>query len=402
MKKSLLFLFILFSIGCTSQSFQWQAVIDSVKSDGFYKILINPEISTHLKPGYGDLRIFTGNEEVSYILKKEEPSKTTSLFKEYEIVSKDLHAGGISYIVLHNKDKNAIDNIHLDIRNADVMKRIRITGSDDQKEWFMVKDEYEFYSANNPKGTSEIKILNFPLSNYEYYRLEINDKKSRPIDILKAGYFDYSSEKGKYTEVPSPVITQKDSAKESYIRISFSSPQYFDQLKLEISGPVYYKRQATLSEVNRNKKGEYHTEVTNMELSSDNNHEYDVSLTKASELLLRISNDDNVPLKIKSVRALQLNTNGIAYLFKGKNYILKFGDEKAEAPVYDLQYFNNKIPDEIPALTTSKPGKIISAQQGASFTFFSSPWFIWSAIGIVIILLSFITVRMLSEMGKAN
>src|SRR4051812_39086617 len=212
MKRAALFILLCLTVLLSAaQSYQWRASIDSVPADGFYRIALNPSVSTHLHPGFYDLRILSGNKEVPYILQKEEPAKRTVLFKEYEITSKELHAGAISYITLRNSAKNSIDNIQLVVRNSDVAKSIKLTGSDEQIEWFTIKDNYDFYSVFSTKETSEITILNFPLSNYEYYRLEINDKKSKPINIIKAGYYDYNSEKGKYTVLPPPLISQADS-----------------------------------------------------------------------------------------------------------------------------------------------------------------------------------------------
>jgi len=58
--------------------------------------------------------------------------------------------------------------------------------------------------------TSVIKIIDFPASNYEYYEILIDDWKSNPINVLKAGFYNISVEKGKYSPVEEPQISQID------------------------------------------------------------------------------------------------------------------------------------------------------------------------------------------------
>lgn len=88
---------------------------------------------------------------------------------------------------------------------------MQLSGSDDKADWYIIKDNYELESLFNHRETEEVTILHFPLSDYEYYRLDINDSPSLPIKILKAGHFDTSFAKAKYLELPSPVLKQADS-----------------------------------------------------------------------------------------------------------------------------------------------------------------------------------------------
>src|SRR5690606_36904362 len=229
--KVVLFLFIdllLIFSQVTGQSFTMQAKIDSVREDGNYQILIAPEVSTHLEKDFSDLRLYSSkNHEVPYFLKIEKAPVSTESFRSYEIIEHNKIPDCCTQLIIRNAGKNKIDNIGLIIKNADVSKKARLSGSDDKVNWYTIKDNYELASLYNNHKTEEVKILHFPLSDYEYFRLDISDSVSLPISILQAGYYDVHHENAIWVDLPAPAVVQNDSVdKKTYIEISFPSPQY--------------------------------------------------------------------------------------------------------------------------------------------------------------------------------
>lgn len=68
------------------QTFRGEAVLPKVENDGFYRIHISPEISTHLNPSFANIRIVDQtNKEVPYLLQEEAPAYHTQVFMEYEV-----------------------------------------------------------------------------------------------------------------------------------------------------------------------------------------------------------------------------------------------------------------------------------------------------------------------------
>jgi hypothetical protein len=408
--KKLFALIICFVIaGSTNaQNFKWQAKVDSVPAKGFYNILMPPSVNGHLDNSFNDIRLFDEkNAEVPYLLRWEAPIQYTQLFKEYKIISKQIIKGCCTNITLENPEKTKINNIRLIVKNADVQKKMKLSGSDDQQNWYVVKDKIFFQGVNNNSETFEIKLVDFPLSNYAYYKIEIDDSASAPVNITQAGYYDNYTENGKYVEVSAAKIIQGDSIKQkkTYVKITFDSPQYIDKLELEIEGPVYYLRKGTISEFKKDsiKKREsrsYYSAIQDMELSSNNPKVIYFSNYKAREFYLLIENEDNPPLKIKSAKAYQLNHYLTAYLEKEKHYILKFGDDKVIAPAYDLNYFQDSIPKNVPVLLTGSVMGLTEEQQAAvPSSWFSNKAVLWIAIGIVVILLAVLSLKMIKEMN---
>jgi len=195
--------FTIFSLlGAKAQQFNWQASLAPVSSDGYYKILLSPEIVSKLNDNLGDIRLYSiDNKEIPYVNEVEVPFETKDYFVEYKIIEKKELTSWPYYtrLVIHNPKKTEISNIQLVIRNTDVSKSLKLSGSDDNKNWYSIKDSYRFHSMYSDETTSVIKIIDFPVSNYEYYEILIDDWKNNPINIVKAGYFNTSIEKGKYS-----------------------------------------------------------------------------------------------------------------------------------------------------------------------------------------------------------
>lgn len=406
------FIFIIIIQFCAfvaySQGFVWKAGIKPVQTDGFYNIPLQPHINSKLNNGFTDIRIYDKNgKEVPYLLRKDVPSKPIAAFTEYEILSKLYKPGKSTEILLHNPESKTINNISLIIKNADVKKEAKLVGSDDQKTWFTVKDYYQFHSINNTSSTAEIKILDFPLVNYKYLKLWINDSLSAPINILKAGYYVHFTENTEYFEVQSPLISQADSAKEktSYITVYFPEPQYIDKLELQLKGPNFYFRKATAEVKDTLENGKtYFRQLQNFEISSHKPHLLSFENEKIKELRIIIENEDNPPLQVIAAQAWQQKHFLTAYLEKNNNYTLQFGNLQATAPTYDLQYFQDSIAKNIPLASVneitrqSKP-KVPARIEPSNL---SKKLAIWSGIGGVILLLGFISIKMIREMSSGK
>jgi hypothetical protein len=414
MKRIALFLTFI-SVQVSAQNFECEAPLVPVQKDGFYKIVLPPYITSRLTTSFHDIRIYDGdNQETPYLLRDEkEPGK--KVFREYPILSKEHRPGCCSHYILHNPEKNSIRDISLLIRNAEVEKQIKLEGSDDMRTWYVLKDLHTLSSISNASGTSELKILDFPLTNYQYIRLEIIDSASAPINILSAGYDEHFSESGGYSELDAPVIRQQNMADKKQSMVTavfldhaigkFPGEEVIDKLELEIKGPPYYLRQARL-ELHRVMNGKaYYETIQSFEINSFTPHIITfASPLKTDSLRIVIENEDNPPLKIASVNAWQLRRYLISYLEQGRRYTLQFGDNKASRPRYDLAYFSDSLSANLPvaAIGGLQEIKEKPAEAETENSFFKSKAYIWGALFVIIGLLGFISVRMLREMGNSG
>jgi hypothetical protein len=385
------------------QSFTAEAAVAPVETDGFYNIFISPAINAHLNNEFSDIRIFDAQgHEVPYLLQKELPANHINHFVEYEILKKESKSNCCTALLLRNANRTPINNIHLIIKNAEARRRASLMGSDDNQTWFSIKDHFILDAPRNDNGTHEIKIVGFPWSNYEFYQLRINDSTNAPLNILEAGYYADQSSDGKFTILPLK-ITSYDSAaqKKTYVNLLFNTTQFVDKLEIDVSGVRYYRRNARLFEKRvRTRKGErkeYYNPIENFELTTGRKAIIDLTKVRGQEFLIEIENEDNPPLVISSVKGFQLNRYLTAWLHKDTQYTIQFGQHTLSPPVYDLGFFKDSIPKGVKIL---EPGEIkILTKSGAETqeTFFTDKNIIWAAIVVVMLILGYMSVKLIRE-----
>lgn len=410
MKKIVLLICCLFCYSnIFAQQFRWNATVDSIENDGYYDILLSPQITSKMSANFADIRLldFLG-KEVPYVLNTEKHALRQTLFHEYEIIAKE-HQNDWDYtrIVIRNKNRKIIDNFSVIIKNADVNKWLKLNGSDDNQNWYVIKDNYFFQSFFSTNETSEIRVLNFPPVNYEYFELLISDHFDKPLNILKIGYYDEQIEEGKFSEITPIQIIQKDDSikKVSNILVQLPNYQYFDKIVFVIEGAEQFFREASLKMAdsivnNRNEVVVNELLLKNFSLASFFDNELTFNNIYANKLILTIQNKNDKPLIIKEVKIFQLNKTIRAKLVSNTDYKLVFGNEAVTAPVYDFQFFADSLPQKLPVIGTSNvdietSDLVIEKEKGL----FNSR-FIWVALIVVILLLTFMSAKMLREIKK--
>jgi hypothetical protein len=410
MKNKLIYLIFCISYSCLGQDFQWEAPIAPIQTNGYYSITLSPDITSRLNSNQGDIRLYNSQQlEVPFLSKGELPLDLNQVFVEYPILSKKTNNNKRTEIIILNESKKAITNLCLAIKNADAYKTIRLSGSDDQNEWFIIKSNYIFQGANNSVSTEEFKRLYFPLSNYKYFKIEINDRFCPPLNIIKAGYFDQEIEVGKYQNIPGVKFQIIDSSqvKKTYIKVLLSQKHYIDKLNFQVKSPENFRRNIELalwSSDTLNKKNNRNKLKTEAHFILDSNSPNNFSLHSiyTNEFYIIIYNHDDLPLKIKEINLSQLNKSLIAYLDQKEQYSLKFGSNNCNPPIYDLKHFESQIPAKLPIIHT-KEIRFIGDHQMAkkSENKFAEQW-LWFIIILVGIVLTYFSFKMIREIKNSN
>jgi hypothetical protein len=377
--------------------------IEAIKTDGFYKIFLSPAEAVYLNESLTNARILDSkNIEVPYLMIEEKPVYLQQLFKEYEIQSQQRKPGISTILRLHNPGQTPINNISLLLKNAEVQKKASLTGSDDGKQWFVVRENFTFYPVNNTSSVSEVRAIEFPLTNYTYYQLEISDSTSAPINILKAGYYDQSVTHGLFSSIEDSVsIATNTQEKRTYINLKFKDGQIIDKLELRMKGTTFFQRSGFVSteSIRKVKKREekYSEYIEDFWVRSGQTTVLSFTGLKTNNLTLYIENGDNPALTIDEIKTYQLNRYLISWLTADESYSIAFKGKGTTVPSYDLEYFRDSIPANAQVLQIAELQPLQAQSTSGEPTFFTSKIIIWIAIGGVIILLGFMSLKLARE-----
>ena len=407
-------------LNSNAQQFAYKSKVDKVKKDGFYKIKLSPEISAQSNAYMNDLRLFdqTG-KEVPYLYKKESPYQSDVDFVSYAILENQTGEEWQT-VVVENGAKTPIDLFILEMNNAETDRVVRLSGSNDRNNWFVIRDSFYLSLLGNSSEAYVRTQLTFPMSKYQYYKIEIKQKNKNPLDILQIGYSKNAPKLPSYQQVNGLTFTRLDSNKKTYVRCTLPGANRIDKLVFQIKSPAMYNRMGLLlkqiednysypsaqSSGSMKLKRSYSKESSDFVLNSDRErivltHDF-LGNQKLNYFDIEIENNDNEPLQIESILAYQLSSTLTAELRSDKSYFLYFGDSVLQAPSYDINYFESKIlvDSNIVLVGAVEPKhKVLADEYSQS----NDKLFVWIGIGVVGLLLLFMTRSMMKKMsdGKA-
>jgi len=404
MKKNLKHNIFLLLLCCCSwlsnqaqQGFRNKAMLDSIPAPGFYQINLSPVVSAALQPDMRDIRIADASgKQVPYILKSDLPVFSENKFTELPVVSVKKEKDGQTHIIIKNTLARTLQELLLIIKNTDADRSVTLSGSDDNQQWFIIKEHIYLNSFFSNTSDRFVQSLIFPASSYHYFKIIINGKDVLPVNIVKTGVYEQSVRTGKYEPVPIPVVTQKDSSdKFSYVFVQFTDHYFIDRLVLQVKGPKFYNRAVDIY------AGSAGLQQSGFTLSSEKEAILPVTI-KTDRLLLKIRNDDNPPLQINAVTGFQLNRYLLAYLEKSATYQLLFADSTASLPVYDLENFKDSIAGNAAVLGYGIIGNNILPAKKAGPEKSNSKMLIWMAIGLAVFVLLLLSYKLTGEIKKSN
>jgi hypothetical protein len=360
--------------------------LKSVRSDGYHRILLPPEIRSFSKEDLSNLRIYDSRQnEVPYFV-LHETQKAVPHAENYPIVDKSSIAKKNTSYIIETSGKK-LNGMTLIIGNSDRIKTYDLSGSDDKTQWFGISNKAVLGDLSSDNATTVEKNISFPLSAYRYMKITFNDSLTLPINVI--GARNVTNEfHGKNLVNFSPKntsISDKKSEKKTIIKVSFESPQIINRITFNISGPTFYKRNVAIyknaTRTFRRKTQHYQEFLCNFEVSSNQSNSIDIPQLFESEIFLQIENRDNPPLEISGITFSQYPVFVVAELKAGESYSVKTGDATVFPPQYD-------VPDLVdievlPSATITGIEQEKKAQKPiVQRSFWQTSWFLWVCIGI--------------------
>lgn len=373
-----------------ADSSEWQRI--DLPVDIYSKININ----------LSDIRIYqvlSNNDtlELSYVLDK---SMTKSKKVDFELLNQSKRSLGSSFS-FHLKDKTVINEILLDLENSNFDWKVILEGSNTQKSWSTILNDYRIIAIDDPNGEYRFTTLLFPESNFEYYRVTIKTKDE--VKFKKASLKLERPDQQRHIKLPviSQDIETNAEDKESIINIDLGQLYKVDQIELDINTEGDYYRPIDILILHDstliNKKWNYHyRSVYRGTLSSLQNSRFNISAELSSKFRIKIKNFDNQALQIGSLSINNRTQSLYSKLLSDTQLFLCYGNSDARSPNYDLKYFKDNI--EFNGLSmklgneTYKPIKKDSIEP-----LFISKWWLWTLLFSLVAGLGWISLKMLQE-----
>ena len=407
MQTTMKYKFALLLIFIAYQGFaqNYSGTLSTLNQEGLHLILLNPEVRSAINSNTNFFRILDANKnEVAFVNYK--PKNENKLdFVELPIVSKRVLRDSLTSIQIENSRKRSLNNVVVVIANTSVVKNYNVSGSNDGENWFGLVQNQQLNNLNSEKEKEVEKTISFPLNNYSFIRIDLFDKQSLPINVLKVGV--YQSEINYVNQLElvgfkQKIISNKEK-KKTQITIQFESPQVISKINFDVRSDLYFRNARIL--VNKSRKikkrtDNYQEEISSFVLNSKTNNQFILDDFFEKEFIIEIDNQDNQPLEISKISFFQSPEYVLANLKVAENYEV-IVDTTLSKPNYDLKNFEFENSKELNVLTIDnfKKATIVNAENQEQ-KFWETQWFLWLCIAIGGLAVSYFALGMLKDMKE--
>ncbi|MGC2741720.1 MAG: DUF3999 family protein [Candidatus Angelobacter sp.] len=371
-------------------------------------VAVDEQIWKNARRDLGDLRLYSGQQEIPYALMVERGSRENDN-KDVSVLQQSV-AGGKTQFLIDMKDVPEYDHIDLKLTTKNFVAHARVEGQDDLhgKQWALLADSILYDLSKENLGANS--MLRLPLSTYKYLRITI-DGPVKPTDILGASSEFRQEQKAVWrnvggapamAELPASAARGHSSRRNGKATVlSFAVPENVpvDRVTLDIDpAQPNFRRSVQVTGDKDDYIGSGEIDRVHMvrqgkKIDSD---DYDVSFSEVGhkEIKVTIDNGDDPPLKIKSARLQQLEHRLYFDPPASGPLTLYYGDEKLDPPVYDYAKLFLLAKDAAPA-------QLGAEQANAAYTGRPDerPWterhpaVLWIAILAAVLILGAIALR---------
>ncbi|HZE80325.1 MAG TPA: DUF3999 family protein [Candidatus Polarisedimenticolia bacterium] len=328
--------------------FKYQRPIQA-QPGGQQFVVVDEQIWKNARPDLGDLRLYSGQQEVPYALMVERGSRENDN-KDVRVLQQSV-VGGKTQFMIDMAGVAEYDHIDLKLAAKNFVAHARVEGQEDMHgvQWALLAESILYdLSKENLGGNS---MLRLPLSTYKYLRVTI-DGPVKPQDVLGASSEFRQEQKAVWRDVGgAPTVTEMPAraSRDGSSRVerkgtmlTFAVPENVpvNRVSFDIDpAQPNFRREIHVTDdkdvyIGSGEIDRVHMVRQGQKIDSDS---YDVSFSAIGHKTIKviIDNGDDPPLKIKSARLQQLEHRLYFDAPASGPLTLYYGDEKLDPPVYD-------------------------------------------------------------------
>ncbi|WP_353118926.1 hypothetical protein [Myroides odoratus] len=329
----------------------YKASLPPVAARGYYSIELDNRLIGNAKADLSNLRILKQEQgkaiEVPYFIRAVQPTSKETKVVEHPLMDR-VERDSINRFVIHNPEEKKIADFYVTINKADVAITASVRGSMNKKDWFIVKQKTPIYTYASSEREEETLFVSIPEGRYPYYEMELINNQSTPLKVNKVKTVVGTKTYGQFSPIQLQYDKSTTHSKDKKTWVSFVPQELsykLNKLVLEIASPTDYYRKAVLKDSITNV-------VVPFIISSKQQNEWMLDDVLVRNPYIEIENGSNRPLTIQSVQLYALTRFATAYLEANERYDVEVNSSTQGVPEYDITYFKNDIPVNLPLVQT--------------------------------------------------
>lgn len=402
------FLFLVFLLTAVSSygqmgRYHYQRELKGI-SGQWHKVVLPDAFFGAVSDDLQDVRIYGITEkkdtiEAPYLFKQNE-EKTQVNQLDFKILNVSYNEKG-SYFTMEIAGKEPINQIIPVFQQTNFDWKVTLQGSQDQKEWFTILENYRILSIKNNWSDYQFTRIDFPDASYRYFRLHLPGKDK--AELLSARCSKIDTIKGQWKRYPVKVQTTEHKAQQqTWVDIQLKGRVPVSSLKVHVKDSFDYYRPVTieyLSDSVHSEKGWIYNYrlLGSGTLNSMENNEFKFHPTLLQKVRVIIGNQDNQSLAIDMVEARGPVNELVVRFSKKARYFLVYGNPGADAPQYDLAQFADKIPSSLTSVEVGNEQVLDNKSLKKASPLFRNKAWLWVVMGVIIALLGWFTLGMMKK-----
>jgi hypothetical protein len=301
--------------------------------------IVDEEIWNHSRSDLGDLRLYSGDSPVQYLLSEQRAGISSE-----EVEAKILNLGSVAGHTEFDLDAEKLstyDRIRLRLDAKDFVAAASVAGGNTLGEksatTLTPSTLYDFTSQQLGSNF----VLKLPPSSFRYLHVKLSSG-ILPRQVKGAAIFNLREQQASWTKTGSCSAPQQNQ-RTTVIACSVPPRVPMDRIAFLVApGQVNFRRTVSVLDVKGTQEasGEINRVRINRAGTLVNTEELAIGIVRLSgQFTITIDNGDNPPLSILEAQPLSLERR-IYFDPQGKaSLALYYGDEKLSVPVYDYARF---------------------------------------------------------------
>ncbi|MBC7865035.1 MAG: hypothetical protein IAF38_18825 [Bacteroidia bacterium] len=421
--------------------------ITPVAQSNYVAVPLDAGMLALTQSNFDDYRVYQDNDgdtaEVPYLFKWQD-DVTETFTSQGNIIDRNYISGGTQYLTVEFPEQARVNQMELNISQSNFDKYVKIDCSNDNKNWKTIQSRLRIVGLNWWDAYYRSTILNFNESSFKYFRLTISNvdwspykghmgnisidgisitynkclsasfKKTEGLKISRKEFRYDPSEKndtiiyGAFNELPpNPKAIRnrrtdfKNPLNPTELRIVLPASAYIHHIRVSSKDSGDFYRMCFINVMDNYADFKNNTGyiIDQHIFSSITNNTYNLGNAFGKYVLVKIYNYNNKELKDLDVEIYTQNARLICQLEQQKDYFVAYGKSNDYHPQYDLEYFQQKLPDSYNEVVLGPQQRAADAVVIKKEALIKNKMWLWIVMGVLIVFLSFFAFKLMKKHG---
>jgi hypothetical protein len=336
MKVTLGLLAALLITGSSISFFKYERDVPAVTSSGQHYVVVDDGMWQHARPGLNDLRLYSADREIPYVLETERDSSETD--QKAIRVLQPATVGGKTQVLLDMSALSEYDRVARELSTKNFVAHARVSGQDDPHgaRWASLGITTLYDLSDEKLGSNA--TLQIPLTTYKFLQVTV-DNSVKPSDVRGGTAGITRAQKAVWRNLGTGLATAQQ-GKDTIVTFSVLENAPVERVVFEMDpAQPNFRRDVEIQGDKGNWYGSgdisrVHIQRNGQRIDVERTS-LDIRGTGQGTLRAVIHNGDDAPLKITGARLEQYERRIYFDAASGAEYRLYYGDMGLGAPVYD-------------------------------------------------------------------